>query len=193
MRLMLVVYGTLNLLFAQIPYGYYTGTQSLYGTALKQVLHNIIKNHRAYEYTSDTTDTWDILKDVDRDSLNTANVIEIYTGWSVNAAQEYNNGNGWEREHVWAKVHGGLDVNQPAGTDVHHLRPVDKMINAARNSRWFAECNEPYLVSGTPTGSYYSTSKWVWKPEIKIKVMWHECYFIWRYVMRAKTANLTLN
>lgn len=164
MRLLFGICFLLNVLFAQIPQGYYYSTTQLYGVSLKQALYNIIKNHRVYEYTADTTDTWDILKDLDRDSLNASNVIEIYTGWSVNAAQEYNNGNGWEREHVWAKVHGGFDVNPPAGTDVHHLRPIDKTINAARNSRWFAECNEPYVVSGNPSGSYYSSSKWIWKP-----------------------------
>lgn len=164
MRLLVLSACIINVLWSQIPQGYYAGTYQLYGVSLKKALNDIIKNHRVYEYTADTTDTWDILKDVDRDSLNFANVIEIYTGWSVNAAQEYNNGNGWEREHVWAKVHGGFDVNPPAGTDIHHLRPIDKTINAARNSRWFAECTEPYLVSGLPSGSYYSTTQWIWKP-----------------------------
>ena len=164
MRFGLTVIFLYGILKAQVPPGYYNATHQLYGISLKQALYNLIKNHRVYEYTSDTTDTWDLLKDLDRDSLNPSNVIEIYTGWSVNAAQEYNNGNGWEREHVWAKVHGGFDINPPAGTDVHHLRPIDKTINAARNSRWFAECNEPYTVGGLPSGSYYSTNQWVWKP-----------------------------
>jgi endonuclease I len=154
-----------NVVFAQIPLNYYNSANGLSGLQLKSALHNIIKNHVEYKYTSDTTDVWDILKQTDQDTNNTDNVIEIYTGWSVNAAQEYNNGDGWEREHVWAKVHGGFGTNPPAGTDVHHLRPIDGTVNAARNSRYFANCNIPYYVNGvTPTGCYKSTTEYVWQP-----------------------------
>ena len=63
MRLLFGICFLLNVLFAQIPQGYYNSTTQLYGVSLKQALYNIIKNHRVYEYTADTTDTWDILKD----------------------------------------------------------------------------------------------------------------------------------
>jgi endonuclease I len=149
---------------AQIPPAYYQSTQGLNGIALKTALYNIIKGHVQYSYTEDTTDVWDILKQTDRDINDSAKVIEIYTGWSVNAAQEYNGGNGWEREHVWAKVHGGFDTYPPAGTDVHHIRPINGNVNGARNSRYFASCSTPYLYNGTPTGNYTSTSQWVWQP-----------------------------
>jgi len=149
---------------AQIPQNYYLPAGGLTGIALKTALYNIIKNHNQYQYTADTTDVWDILKQTDKDPNNPNNVIEIYTGLSVNAAQEYNNGNGWEREHIWAKVHGGFDTNPPAGTDVHHIRPINGSVNGARNSRYFANCTVPYSVNGIPTGSYTSTTQWVWKP-----------------------------
>ncbi len=149
---------------AQIPQNYYLPADGLTGTTLKTALYNIIKNHNQYQYTSDTTDVWDILKHTDKDPNNDSNIIEIYTGWSVNAAQEYNNGNGWEREHIWAKVHGGFETDPPAGTDVHHLRPINRSVNSARNSRYFANCTSPYLYNGTPTGSYTSTTQWAWKP-----------------------------
>jgi endonuclease I len=149
---------------AQIPANYYQPATNLSGTALKTALYNIIKGHNQYQYTADTTDVWDILKQTDRDPNNADNVIEIYTGYSVNAAQEYNNGNGWEREHIWAKVHGGFDTDPPAGTDVHHIRPINGSVNSARNSRYFANCTTPYLYNGIPTGSFTSSSEWVWKP-----------------------------
>ena len=53
-----------------------------------------------YPYTSTATDVWDILKETDKDPLNPANVILLYTGWSVNAAQEYNSGAGWTKSIV---------------------------------------------------------------------------------------------
>jgi len=149
---------------AQIPLNYYQSTSGLSGVSLKTALYNIIKGHNQYQYTADTTDVWDILKHTDRDPNNPDNVIEIYTGFSVNAAQEYNNGNGWEREHVWAKVHGGFETYPPAGTDVHHIRPINGSVNSARNSRYFANCTTPYLFNGTPSGSYTSTTEWIWKP-----------------------------
>lgn len=152
------------ILKAQIPQNYYLPATGLSGSALKNALYNIIKGHTQYQYTVDTTDVWDILKHTDRDPNNYDNVIEIYTGYSVNAAQEYNSGNGWEREHIWAKVHGGFETYPPAGTDVHHLRPINGSVNSARNSRYFGNCTTPYLYNGTPTGSYKSTTEWIWKP-----------------------------
>lgn len=123
--------------YSQIPSGYYNSVNGLSGDELKAALHNIIDNHTEYEYTSGSTDVWDILKETDRDPSNSLNVILLYTGWSVNAAQEYNNGSGWSREHVWAKSHGDFDNNPPAGTDAHHLRPCDISVNSSRGNKDF--------------------------------------------------------
>jgi len=151
--------------YGQIPPDYYNSTNGLSGVALKNALYQTIKNHTTFPYTSSHTDVWDILKMTDQDPNNPANVLLIYTNISVNGAQEYNNGNGWEREHVWAKVHGGFGTNPPAGTDVHHIRPIHSSVNSARNSRYFAQCTVPYLLSGAiPTGSYTSTTDHIWEP-----------------------------
>jgi endonuclease I len=155
--------------YAQIPAGYYDGAEGLSGDALKAALNDIISGHTVYPYTSSGTDVWDILKATDRDPVNPANVILLYTGWSVDAAQEYNNGNGWTREHCWPKSHGFPTESQPAYTDCHHLRPEDVSVNSARNSRWYGECNEPYIDGSTPTGSWTSSTEWVWKPRDAVK------------------------
>lgn len=156
-------------LLAQPPQGYYDGTEGLTGEQLKTALYNIIKNHDEYPYSSSGTDVWDILKDTDEDPDNPQNVILFYTGWSVNAAQEYNNGNGWNREHVWAKSHGDFGTSPGPGTDAHHLRPTDISVNGARDSRWFANCNEPYYDGGEFTGCYYSLTEWTWQPRDEVK------------------------
>ena len=39
----------------------------------------------------------------------------------MDAAGEYNNGDGWNREHVWAKSRGDFGTSQGAGTDCHHF------------------------------------------------------------------------
>ncbi len=154
---------------AQIPSGYYNSAAGKTGQALKSALYNIIKGQKEYPYTSTSTDVWDILKESDRDPNNPNNVILFYTGWSVNAAQEYNSGKGWTREHVWAKSRGDFGTATGPGTDCHNLRPVDVSVNSARGNRWFAECDEMYYDNGVATGCYTSSTQWVWKPRDEVK------------------------
>lgn len=154
---------------AQIPDGYYSSAQGKTGDELKSALNEIISDHIEFPYTSSSTDVWDILKETDRDPINPDNVILIYTGWSVNGEQEYNNGDGWSREHVWAKSRGDFGNFEGPGTDVHALRPCDITVNSDRGNRWFANCEEPHLYEGQPTGNYFSTSDWVWEPREEVK------------------------
>jgi len=157
------------LLFSQIPDGYYSAAEGLTGEGLQNALYGVIKGHTEYPYSSSETDTWDILKESDRDPENAENVILFYTGWSVNAAQEYNNENGWNREHVWAKSRGDFGTSPGPGTDTHHLRPSDISVNFARNNRWFDNCVTPYVDGGLETGCFTSVSSWVWQPRAEVK------------------------
>ncbi|HRW62942.1 MAG TPA: endonuclease [Bacteroidales bacterium] len=163
---------------AQIPEGYYSGTEGLQGEELKALLHNIIDNHTTYPYTSSTTDVWDILKESDRDPSNSANVVLIYTGWSVNAAQEYNNGTGWSREHVWAKSHGDFGETPPAGTDAHHLRPCDISVNSARGNKDFDNGGTQHSEA---TECYTDADSWEPRPSVKGDVARMMFYMATRY------------
>jgi endonuclease I len=96
-------------------------------------------------------------------------VILFYTGVTVNAAQEYNSGAGWTREHIWAKSRGDFGTTMGPGTYVHHLRPVDDNTNSASNNRCFDNCSTPYLLNGIHTGCYTSSTSWVWQPRDKVK------------------------
>lgn len=158
---------------AQIPEGYYSSAEGKSGDSLKAALYEIIKGHIEYPYTSSTTDVWDILKETDRDPNNPNNVIGIYSDFSMDAAAEYNNGDGWSREHVWAKSRGDFGTTSGAGTDVHHLRAADISTNSARSNRTFAECSEQYIDgSGTyqgPTESFTSSTEFIWKPQADVK------------------------
>ena len=156
-----------NTLNAQIPDGYYNGTESIGGEELKTTLYNIIKGHTEFPYTSTSTDVWDILKETDQDTINSENVILLYSGWSVNAAQEWNNDNGWNREHVWAKSHGDFGTEMGAGTDVHALRPCDITVNTARWNYDFANGGDIYVdVDGTTECRLTSNS---WEPRNIVK------------------------
>lgn len=156
-------------LFSQIPEGYYSAAEGLTGESLKSALYTVIKGHTEYPYTSSGTDTWDILKESDKDPENAANVILFYTGWSVNGAQEFNNENGWNREHVWAKSRGDFGTSPGPGTDTHHLRPSDISVNNARGNRWFDHCVTPYVDGGLETGCFTSVSSLTWQPRAEVK------------------------
>lgn len=153
------------------PTNYYDSSFGENGEDLKQSLHQLVKNHTTYSYTSSSTDVWDILKVTDRDTLNPNNVILIYSGRSVNAAQEYNSAAGWSREHVWAKSRGDFGTSPGPGTDVHHLRPCDVSVNSTRNNRNFDDCIncEDVIDNGYNTGSKKDANLWTFEPPDEVK------------------------
>ena len=117
--------------FAQIPAGYYNNAQGLSGDELKLALHDIIDDHIQFSY-NDLRDF--ILKNTDEDPGNSNNVILLYTGRSQDKNTFGGDPNDWNREHVWAKSHGGFGNNPPAGTDAHHIRPTDVSVNGDRGN-----------------------------------------------------------
>ena len=153
--------------FSQIPEGYYDSATGLTGENLKNALNNVIKGHQEFPYTSTAIDCWDILKETDKDTANPDNIILFYTGWSVNAAQEYNSGKGWCRENVWAKSHGNISNTKGAGTDVHHLRPTDISVNSARNNKDFDTGIIQYIDGDGPTECF--SEVYTWEPRDAVK------------------------
>lgn len=167
--------------FSQIPSGYYNSANGLTGDTLKTALYNIIKNHIEFPYTNASTDTWDILKETDKDTANPNNIILFYTGWSVNATQEYNNGNGWTREHVWAKSHGDFGTDKGAGTDVHHLRPEDNSVNNTRNNKDFDNGGSLYIDGDGATECRTDADSWEPRNAVKGDVARMLFYMAVRY------------
>jgi len=151
------------LLKAQAVYEdpYYNSTFNKSGTELKSSLHNIVKGHTQYPYTSSSPDVWDILKNTDEDPDNSSNVRLFYTGWSYKKSdQNTGDNNGWNREHVWAKSHGGFGNDPPAGTDVHHIRPADVTVNGARGSLDFDNGGSLYTDDDGATECRYDGDSW---------------------------------
>lgn len=167
--------------FGQIPTGYYDSAEGLQGEELKAALNQIITNHTDYPYTSSSTDTWDILKESDRDPTNPDNVILIYTGWSVEAGlpgEEYDNGNGWSREHIWAKSHGFPSESQDAYRDAHHLRPCDISVNSARGTKDFDNGGTPHSEA---TECNTDSDSWEPRPAVKGDIARMMFYMATRY------------
>jgi len=150
---------------------YYVPAHNKSGDSLQFELNQIIKNHTEFTYTSSSTDVWDILKHTDRDTANANNVILIYSGRSVDAAQEYNSAAGWSREHVWAKSRGDFGTSKGVGTDVHHLRPCDIGVNSSRNNRNFDTCITcvDVIDNGFNTGSKRDADLWTFEPPDAVK------------------------
>jgi len=164
---------------------YYSDTDGLYGTQLKLNLHNTIKGHTRYPYTSSSTDVWNILTQADKDPNNPNNVILIYTGFSVNGPQEYNGGAGWNREHVWAKSHGFPNSSDTAYTDAHHLHAADISTNSARGNKDFDNGGNQYFDGGTvPTDNYTDSDSWEPRDQMKGDVARSMLYMTVRYENR---------
>ena len=145
------------MLNAGIPSGYYDSANGLDDNDLKTALNNIIDGHTEFPYSSSSTDVWDILKLSDRDPNNSNNVLCVYTQYSINASDEYNSGNGWSREHVWAKSHGDFGTSVGAGTDLHNLKPADISVNSTRNNKDFGEGGDAVIDNSPPSGYDGST------------------------------------
>lgn len=160
------------LIYGQVPDGYYDTAKNLANDNLKYALNQVIDNHTEFYYTSSSTDVWDILKETDKDPNNSENVILIYSGISVNGAQEYNSTNGWTREHIWAKSRGDFGTAIGVGTDVHALRPLDNTTNSKRNNRSFNNCTTCEDVIdkwGNTTGSKKDANDWSFEPRDEVK------------------------
>ena len=141
---------TYGVLQTNIPQSYYDQANNLSGDDLKEALHQIISNHVIFPYTSNSTDTWDILQESDQDPNENNNMILVYTGRSQDKGyrdgsgnySQYENGNGtqsnsWNREHIWPKSHGFPDEDDNAYSDVHNLKPCDRSVNSSRGTKDF--------------------------------------------------------
>ncbi len=146
--------------FGQIPPGYYNNANGLSGTALKTALHNIIKNHTTYPYSQ----TDEILRETDEDPSNPNNVILVYTGRSQAKSTFGGNPNDWNREHVWAKSHGGFGDTPPCGTDIHHIKPSDASVNSDRGNKDFDNGGVQHQEA---TECYYDADSWEPRDDVK--------------------------
>ena len=136
---------------AQIPSGYYNGTENLSGTALKQALHNIIDNHTSVSYSSlwshfQTTDktssnkVWDVYSDTP--GSTPPYVYNFGSDQCGNYSQE---GDCYNREHSWPQS--WFNEGSPMKTDMFHVYPTDGYVNGQRGSYPFGEVGTVYWTS----------------------------------------------
>lgn len=131
--------------------------------------------HIGIPYTDSSTDTWDVLSQVDEDPEVNTNVLLIYgfndtdgltkTDRTRNKTLTDNGGGDvgrWNREHVFAKslADPRLVTDEPGpGTDVHNLKPADAEQNSARSNKKFTDgSGDPGTVSSN--GGWYPGDEW---------------------------------
>jgi len=112
-------------------------------------MHQLIKATHRHElpYTSATSpDVWDGLLATDTDA--TGQLIHLIYADKDVAATPYDSGScdSWNREHLWSRSRGVGDTGMD-NTDLHHMRPADCNVNAARSNRYFAQCGTVDLMS----------------------------------------------
>ncbi|MBT3169674.1 MAG: PKD domain-containing protein [Candidatus Cloacimonetes bacterium] len=163
LKKILLILALFSALFADIPTGYYDGTEGLSGESLKFVLNNIIDNHDELSY-DDLRDF--VLENTDEDPNNSNNLILFYTGRSQNKSTFGGGADQWNREHVWAKSHGDFGNNPPCGTDAHHIRPTDASVNSTRGNKDFDDGGNAIYDNGYLAGWTDGDS---WEPRDDVK------------------------
>lgn len=139
---------------AQAPEGYYSGTESLSGYALKSKLHDIIST-KTYNYHYDDLKTLygqtDIDKYYDYDASNSTYLLDIYSNNPTGTtAYHYTLSNiigsanaeglGWNREHMMPQS--SFNSAYPMYSDLFFVVPTDARINQLRS-------NYPYGKAGS--------------------------------------------
>ncbi len=136
---------------ANIPIGYYT-TATGNGATLKTQLYNIINNHTVRSYTQLWTDF------ETTDAQSNGKVWDMYSNCTFTFGTDQDGGQTantecvkYNREHAFPNSWFGGEVS-PMYTDLFHLYPTDKYVNAERS-------NYPYGVTATPSITFANGSK----------------------------------
>lgn len=146
---------------AQAPAGYYDGTSTLTGYALKSKLHQIISEKTINWHYGDLTNFYnqtDLDKYYDHDASNTTILLDIYSE-IPNGSDSYEyttanivgsasaEGQGWNREHMMPQS--TFNSNYPMYSDLFYVIPTDARINQLRS-------NYPYGIAKTSTTPFYT-------------------------------------
>lgn len=165
---------------------YYEGAKGKTGSDLKSALHDIIDDHRELSYDG----VWKALSETDQDPGNPDNVILLYTGRSQSKLLNGGGSDDWNREHVWAKSHGGFGTSQGAGTDLHHLRPTDTTVNSSRSNLDFDNGGAPHQEA---IGNFSDSDSWEPRDEVKGDIARMLFYMAVRYEGDNGELDLELN
>ena len=124
---------------------------------------------------------WDALKKTDEHPDDNTKVLALYKNVGIDKTYQDNGGSEgdrWNREHVWAKSHGGFSNNSYPGTDIHHVRAADKTVNSSRGNKDFDNGGESHHEA---TGCKTDTDSWEPRDGIKGDIARMMFYMAVRY------------
>lgn len=147
-------------LIAQIPNGYYNGTEDLEGDALRTKLHTIIDNHHSFNYG----ELYDLLEQTDKKP--NGKVWDMYSDvpdgtppYQYNfGSDECGNYSGegdcYNKEHTWPKSWFGGKI-YPMYSDMFQIVPTDGYVNNRRANYPYGEVGSASWTSqnGCKVGS----------------------------------------
>ncbi|HTS19772.1 MAG TPA: endonuclease [Verrucomicrobiae bacterium] len=136
------------------PYSYYAPASNVTGSALATALHGIIQGQTVIPYSSSSFDTHDALCVLDRDPTNSGNVIEIYSGFSVDT----NTWPSWNREHLYCESFGTDSGTQHS--DLFNLRACDEGVNSSRGNKYYDVSTGSITYPPGAPGTSYDGDSW---------------------------------
>lgn len=183
------------LVFAQIPAGYYNGTENLTGAALKTKLSQIITNGHMDKGYSALLGAYPST-DIDKFFENDNTVLDIYSenptgtdpytySFSNNCGTYQGEGSCYNREHVIPQSF--FSDASPMRNDIHHVRPTDGYVNGKRGTYPFGKVGTATYTSmnGSKIGTcvYPGYSGIVFEPIDRFKgdIARMIFYFVTRY------------
>ena len=146
----------------KIPAGYYSSAVGSSGSTLRDEIHTIIEaGAEAQSYST----VWDMCADGDQNPKDPEQVWQMYIEKGIAKTAHVSGSTGWNREHTWAKSHGGFGTANGPGTDGHHLRATDAQENSVRGSRDFANDAPGYTPPKSARGDvarmiFYMATRW---------------------------------
>ncbi len=175
----------INFTIANAVSGYYSHVNTSSAEQLRCSLHNTIRGHTAYPYSSSgNTDTWAILEIADEDPNNAGRILDAYRNRSyIKVTERAGSGSGlrYNREHTWPNSlgfgtpTGNLGLPNSPYTDTHMLYLTDSAYNADRGNKPYADCTlasgcserstEVNNGAGGGSGVYPGNSNWVKSPD----------------------------
>ena len=162
--------------FAAAPAGYYRSLNGLKGQALKNAVHNLIKNHTVVSYNS----LWNYFPSTDCRPTDKSVVWDMYSN-NVYHFNGFKGVSGMHKEHSFPKSWwGGTEVD--AYTDLHHLYPSDGQANMAKSNHPLGEVanasfNNGVTKVGTPVAGQGGGDGTVFEPDNAYKGDFARTYF----------------
>ncbi len=132
---------------------YYTGTYSeenllsMSSSSLLSALRKLMTD--THDELTSYDDCKNYADETDCEKEN-GKITTLYTSYQT-THNEYNSGNGWNREHVWPQSSGGFSKSGP-GSDLHHIRPTENKTNNLRGSLNYGEVNGGTEAKGNLSG-----------------------------------------